>query len=112
MACDACAWRSQWIDPAGLTPARPTASLTMKLTARAVSGLPGRRTDWNTGADAGASPRLAYRRAAITLEVSTRGSYCPCLRSKAGLRRLGFAEAKATPLQSPDLAVCRDGNTE
>jgi hypothetical protein len=24
-----------------------------------VSGLPGRRTDWNTEADAGASPRLA-----------------------------------------------------
>jgi len=29
------------------------ASLTVKLTARSVSGLPGRRTDWNTGADTG-----------------------------------------------------------
>jgi hypothetical protein len=36
--------------------------LTMKLTARSVSGQPGRRTDWNTGADAGASPRLANSR--------------------------------------------------
>jgi hypothetical protein len=45
IACDAWAWRSQWIDAAGLTPARLAASLTMKLTARSVSGLPGRRTD-------------------------------------------------------------------
>ena len=37
----------------GLTPARSAASLTMKLTARSVSELPGRRTDWNTGAYAG-----------------------------------------------------------
>jgi hypothetical protein len=40
MACDAWAWRSQWIDAAGLTPARLAASLMMKRTARSVSGKP------------------------------------------------------------------------
>jgi hypothetical protein len=78
IACDACAWRSQWIDAAGLTPARSAASLTMKLTARSVSGLPGRRTDWNTGADAGASPRLANRRAAIGALAGTGGRAADC----------------------------------
>src|SRR5262249_29741538 len=43
----------------------------VKLTARSLSGLPGRRTDGNTAADAGASPRLANRRVAITAGIST-----------------------------------------
>ena len=42
MACDACAWRSLWIDAVELTPARSAACLTMELTGRSVGGLPGR----------------------------------------------------------------------
>jgi hypothetical protein len=48
-----------------------------EITGRSVSGLPGRRTDWNTGAGAGASPRLANRRVAITAGISTSWALLP-----------------------------------
>jgi len=63
MAWDARVWRSPWIDAAGLTPARSAASLTVKLSARLVYGLPGAAERIGTrAADAGSTPRLTTLR--------------------------------------------------
>src|SRR6478752_5553628 len=81
MAWEAWACRSQCTEAAGLTPARLAAALTMKLTARSVRAWPGLRTDSNTGAEAGASPRLANRRAAMTAGISTCRTLSPLVRA-------------------------------
>ena len=49
MAWEGCAWRKQWIEAAGFTPARTTASFTMKLTARSREWTSGPPNGWEYG---------------------------------------------------------------